>query len=302
MGLTDVKGPIQTFRWAGVHWTAGELFGRLLWVAIAVAIALLAAAFFQRFDPARERLGVARKKAGQAAVALAPGTATAEPLAPVAVARPARLPSPLTQRSSLPLLAAVRAELLLARAGLRWWWYIVAGGLIVAGALAPLPIGLGILLPAAWIWPLPLWSAMGAREARHDTARLVFSTPHPLRRQLAAVWCAGVMLAALTGSGVAGRLLVQGQLATLFAWCVGALFIPTLALALGTWSGSSRLFEALYFLLWYIGPLSHLPALDFMGATDAAVRAHVALIYLVGTLALGVLAVAGRARQLRRAA
>ena len=40
---------------------------------------------------------------------------------------------------------------------------------------------LGLLL-ALWLWPLPIWSAMGTRERRHNTGQLVFSTPRPVWR------------------------------------------------------------------------------------------------------------------------
>ena len=40
------------------------------------------------------------------------------------------------------------------------------------------------------------------------------------------------------------------------AWAVGALFIPTLALALGVWSGSGKLFEVVFLVLWYSAPCS----------------------------------------------
>ncbi|MNR56752.1 hypothetical protein D3C85_1773900 [compost metagenome] len=54
----------------------------------------------------------------------------------------------------------------------------------------------------------------------------------------------------------------------LLAWGTGILFIPTLALALGTLGGSKKLFEVIYMLWWYMGPLNHVPSLDFLGVSD----------------------------------
>jgi MYXO-CTERM domain-containing protein len=54
------------------------------------------------------------------------------------------------------------------------------------------------------------------------------------------------------------------------AWLAGALFIPSLALALGIWSGGSKTFEAIYVAWWYIGPAHQIPGLDFMGTTPAS--------------------------------
>ncbi|HEY0781371.1 MAG TPA: hypothetical protein VGE98_02870, partial [Thermoanaerobaculia bacterium] len=44
----------QTFRWDGIEWTAGAVAHRLAVASVAVGVALVAAAFFGRFDPARE--------------------------------------------------------------------------------------------------------------------------------------------------------------------------------------------------------------------------------------------------------
>lgn len=191
------------------------------------------------------------------------------------------------------------AELRLMLKGVSRWWYLVACGLIVAQLSAPLEATRQWIFPMAWIWPLLMWSAMGTRETRHRTDELIFSAAHALRRQLPATWLAGVIVAMLAGSGVAIRFLISGEWQNFLAWFVGALFIPSLALACGVWSGSSKLFEVIYTLLWYIGPLNRVPALDFMGATNEAIAAGMPVIYFSCTIALLVLAFAGRARQLR---
>jgi hypothetical protein len=59
---------------------------------------------------------------------------------------------------------------------------------------------------------------------------------------------------------------------SLAAWISAVLFIPSLALVLGIWSGSRIPFEALYTVWWYIGPAHHLPGIDFMGTTAASSR------------------------------
>jgi hypothetical protein len=107
------------------------------------------------------------------------------------------------------------------------------------------------------------------------------------------------LVAVLTGSGIALRLALDGAWAHLAAWGVGALFIPTLALALGIWSGSSKLFEALYVACWYLGPLQGLVELDFMGVSEAALAANIPQAYAVATGALLVAAVVGRWRKVR---
>jgi hypothetical protein len=56
----------------------------------------------------------------------------------------------------------------------------------------------------------------------------------------------------------------------------------------------------IYTLLWYIGPLNRVPALDFMGATNEAIAAGAPLIYFPCTIVLFAMAIAGRKRQLQK--
>ena len=81
---------------------------------------------------------------------------------------------------------------------------------------------------------------------------------------------------------------------------VGALFIPSLVLCLGVWTGSSKSFEFIYSLLWYIGPLNQVEPLDFMGVVPGSAEAGVWQIYLAFTVILSVLAFIGRKVQIQR--
>jgi hypothetical protein len=111
---------------------------------------------------------------------------------------------------------------------------------------------------------------MGCREALHATGTLLFSCEHNLSRQLPALWTAGVLLTLLTGAGVGARLFLSADWHSLAGWFAGALFIPSLALAFGVWTGGSIAFEALYTAWWYIAPGHQMPGLDFMGTTPTS--------------------------------
>jgi len=153
------------------------------------------------------------------------------------------------------------------------------------------------VLPLAWFWPVLLWSKLGTREATYNTEPVFFSAPHPLSRQLAATWLAGVMLSVMTGFAVALRLSIAGDAHGLAAWSVGAMFIPALALALGVWTRSGKAFEAIYTGVCY-AVIQQAAPLDFMGAVATAPR-HNPLIFAVLTLVLIALALLGRRQRLQ---
>jgi hypothetical protein len=286
------------FRWNGVEWTAGIVSERLAWTAAAFALVLCGAWFFDRFDPARSRgrWGARPRSVGAVTPAgLAPESATARPhIATSAHLTP--LASGALHSGAWPLVVA---ELRLALKGYRWWWYAVAGGLLIAQFAAPLDISRGPLLAVAWIWPTLVWSALGTREARFGTEQLLLSCARILLRQFPAAWFAGILVAALTGLGAAVRLALAGQSAGLLAWAAGVLFIPSLALALGVWSGTSKFFEGLYTALWYIGPVNRVAGVDFTGGANGPQAGRYALLYLVVAAILVVAAFFRRARQLR---
>jgi hypothetical protein len=291
---------LTTFRWEGIAWTAGAIAPRALWALLALAIGAFAALPFDRFDPARARRGAPGRGPRPADRAEPPGAGVAMPAA--AAASAARL-SPLgaDSRGSLParLLACVAAELKLSLGGLSRWWYAAWLLMAVVAVFLPLETARLRVLPLLWLWPILVWSPMGTREKRHGTDGVLFSSPHPLGLQFPAVWIAGALVAAASGLPIGARLALAGDAPGLLAWLVGAAFIPSLALALGVWTGSSRAFEALYTLAWYAGPLQPIPAIDFMGASRAAAEGGTPGGFAVATLALMALALAGRKRSLR---
>ena len=176
------------------------------------------------------------------------------------------LPEPHTVYKGLPPTAAVAgsatgrllaAEALILVRGTPWWWWAGAALLALAGLAVP-P---GPVLAIVWIWPVLLWSRLGTRR---EAGAILAAYPAP-RRRLLAEWAAGVLLAAATGALPAVRMLAGADLPGLAAWTAGALFIPALALALGTVTGAPRTFQAVYTVLWYM-LINDVAALDFMGA------------------------------------
>ena len=297
--MADKSARVATgFHWNGVDWTTEVVMQRLAWVAVAFVLVLCSAWFFDRFDPARLR----RKSGAMPHPEEAASPAGAEPELPPArghIATPVHItPLPSGRRHS-GFWRLLATELRLALKGYRWWWYAVAGGLLIAQFAAPLNAARGPLLAVAWLWPIFAWSALGARESRFGTQQLVFSCARILPRQLPAAWLSGVLVATFAGLGAGVRLALAGQGTGLIAWAAGALFIPSLALALGVWSGTSKFFEGLYTALWYTGPLNRVPGFDFTGSASGPRAGRYALLYLSLTLILVAAAFFRRARQLR---
>jgi hypothetical protein len=140
---------------------------------------------------------------------------------------------------------------------------------------------------------------MGIRERRHNTEQMVFSVPRPVFRQSLAMWLAGVILTVTAGSGAWIRLALMGNITGLLAWFVGVLFAPSMALALGAWVGNSRAFELVYALFWYIGVVNRIPAFDYVGVTSQGLAMGMPVVYLGISVALVVLGLIGRWRQVR---
>lgn len=295
LSFGQIAKPVSLFQWDGLAWTADIIALRLMWLAFAVAIVAVSALLFDRFDPSR---GKALREAADTRSAGAPGVLQ-EQNVPAAHATAANLTLLGPGQTQNRFLAILAAELRLMLKGQKWWWYAVAVGLAIASGVAPSANARGMVLAFAWIWPVLLWSSMGVRETREQTYQLIFSAPHPMARQLPAIWLAGVVVALLTGCGFGLRLFATGNMRGAMAWLIGALFIPTFALSLGVWSGTGKPFEILYTLLWYVGPLHAMPTLDFMGSTPATAATHYPLIYLGVAGLMAVAALGGRKRQLQ---
>ena len=299
----------KSFLWAGTRWTAPILLSRLMLLAVAFALALLAALFFDRFDPARASW-LPQKK---------PKAPKAIPADALPIPQDLRLPklpvgsladgprrhssvshlAPLARTGSRTrFFTMVVAEFKLLLRGHAWWWYLGAAGAFLGCLFSPLEAARSGVIVFAWLWPLLIWSQLGTREAMFSTGSLIFSAPHAVPRQLVATYAAGVLIAVLTGGGLGIHLAVARDFPGLAAWASGSLFIPALALALGVITGTRKFFEGLYTAWWYLGPLHHTPPFDFMGTTAMS---STPLRYLIATPALVLIAYVWRKVKLAQA-
>jgi len=291
---------LSTFTWNGMNWTPEVLQIRLLLVGVALGISLVASVRFSRFDPAQET-GKAREALPSDVLDIVEVQTSSE--GPMKESRLRPLGDEALKFRFFPMLFA-ECRLILKEYRqlpiLGMWGASASGALIIAGLILPLHVARSFLLPVTWILPVLIWSKLGTRETQHRTDQLVFSSANSLKHQLPAIWLAGVLLAMVTGSGVALNLAFYSDLPGVLALMVGAIFIPSLALCLGVWTGSSKPFELIYTLLWYIGPINRIEILDFMGVLVGSVEKGVWQLYLTITLILIGLAIIGRKWQIQR--
>ena len=284
---------IGTFKWMGIHWTPDLLFPRFIFLMIAVLLTLVSAFFFDRFDPSRQN---PKRPNGKTSVLESVRNSHHETVSVVrALSQPVHLTPLSTPANGFAFPRVLISEMKMLLKGQPWWWYAAAAGLFIAALINTPENVRAFVLPFAWLWPILIWSGLGNREIQHNAHQMVFSSASPLMRQLPAQWLAGFLMTALTGSGVAIKLLSAGDSGGLLAWMSAALFIPSFALALGVWSNSHKLFEVLYVTLWYLGPMNKIAAVDFLGANSGGNPGF----FIPFSVALILAAFIGRARQLQ---
>lgn len=300
------KWTLSTFEWPGLDWNVTRTGARLMWLGLAVFLLVPTRALFDRqmfVTPA----GVPRrhKKRGKGED---PVEGAGEPAGQLAALAPVTdgafagsfLSAGAGSAARWRFGALVVAELKLAFKGTSMWWYLVALGAALGCLFAPVNVARSFLFPLAWIWPILKWSPLGTRERQFGTDGFLYSAPAPVWRQLPATWLSGVLIAMATGSGMALKLAFSGDSAGLGGWLVGALFIPTMALCLGSLSGSGKLFEILYLILWYAGPVNAVPNLDYMSATAVAAVSGMPLVFLEVAALLAAVAVTAKYVLLRK--
>ena len=278
--VTPLDAP-KLFIWNGIAWTPDIYLSRLVFLALTIGLVMISALFFDRFNPSRLQ-PIKRTKNDSIAPTPAPALEVTPPssikLTPLA-----------STQTSFRFDALFVAELKLFLKGQRWWWYVIALGLVIAQLTSPLETT-RILLLVGWVWHILILSGLGNRENRFDTRQIVFSAPRPLLNQLPAAWLSAFVVTALLGSGALFKFIFMGETFSILGWLTGILFIPSLALALGVVTGSSKAFEVLY-IFWMYTLTQKFPALDFAGMTPEAP------LYFYVPLAIGLFALAIFARQ-----
>ncbi len=292
-GFLSLEEPLKTFVWQGVNWNIDMILGRMVWLLAALAIVIIAALLFRGFDhPAKVKsIGILSKFKKTRADKYATMIEShgeyerfdAKKLAPVSF--------------KFSFMNMVAYELKLMLKGQKWWWYMIQGFLIMGCIISPIAVTKSYFGPLSWFWPLLIWSSMGIREVRNCTHQIVFSSPYPLRRQFPATWLSGFIVALLSGSGMVVKFLMAGDVKAIPAWCVGAMFIPTLAYMLGIWTRTSKTFEGIYLVMMFAGLLNKVMVFDFIGVLDKSIEHGMPFKYLMISVLSVLIALYGRKRQ-----
>jgi ABC-type transport system involved in multi-copper enzyme maturation permease subunit len=306
VGFTKLDHPLHTFTWHGLEPSGGFVAARLVLILAAACLAVLPAVWFGRFDPARARpRGAPAPDSGQTPVPV-PATADAASQAARSPRSLAYRPlSPATARPGLAFGRLLAGEVrILVQGTSRWWWLVAAtvnaASLAVPASLVkPAGASTALLLSAAWIWPVLIWSRLGAQRHENGLETLLGAYP-AVYRQLAAEWAAGLALTAVAGLGPLLRMTVTADGPRVAAWIAGALFIPSLALLLGTASRTHRMFQASYLILWYAA-VNQLAAADYMGTVLAGGRPAGPPPLVIAGLALAMLTLTFVIRSARHA-
>jgi hypothetical protein len=286
---------LATFPWNGIHYSGELILSRLILICVAMGISILASVRFSRFDPDRKVGGISKIQ-----------NSKLEDLRikkkEINFFNNISL-NPLSDDSfGFRLLPVILAEVRLIFSEIKISPLFGLVGFILLGIIGlvlPLDMAQSLFISIVWVLPVLIWSKLGTRESRYRTDQLIFSSVNPLSRQFYSLWLTGVMVSILSGGGVALNLLFHGELVRLIALLVGALFIPSLALCLGVWTGSSKFFEFLYVLLWYLGPISGFIPLDYIGVFTQSLKIGIWKNYLVLTIILIGISIIGRKRQIQ---
>ncbi|WNS42534.1 Tat pathway signal protein [Paenibacillus sp. MMS20-IR301] len=286
MGILILEEPLRLFEWQGVNWTRALVSQQLLLLPLALLL-IAAAAFkfhgFREGDAAvRKNLNTDKEQSATDNNEIELDSFGGNPVSGVCIST---LPA-VDGKYSFPAL--VHAEWRLMMKSASRGWAIIAGSLFILCLAVPASVSAEWLIwPAVWIWPLTFWSGMGSRETCYQTEYLVASSPRYVYRQLTAVWLSGVMLAGISGGGMILRMILEGDAEHLLYTASAVILIPSLALACGVLTRTGRTFEVIYLIIWYLGPFSKLPYIDFLSiGTAGGEAAPGVLSYIMISIAM----------------
>jgi hypothetical protein len=146
---------------------------------------------------------------------------------------------------------------------------------------------------------LAVGTVLGTRSARNAAGTFpIFFRPTRsfAGRTLLAQWSAATLLGSSLCAGYIVRLAATDHPIEALACIAVVAATAGAALAFGTPAGASRPFEAVYLIVWYLGPINALPVVDFSGTIATAPVALTSICIGLTALFSSATAIARRVR------
>ncbi|MEG0472298.1 MAG: hypothetical protein RR588_08190 [Solibacillus sp.] len=261
---------VLTFTWEGIVWTKEMLISVFLWGFIAVCNILLAIVSFNRFQKQRQ---------------LTSGPKKQEVIELTRKQVDARVLSPVQFEQSIYYARLIIGEWKVLLRGYSKWLY----GILIISIILSFALPMNILIswsPLFMLFPLAIWSKMGTVDTTNRTEQLILSTFNASIKYFI-TWLSGLFITLIYSFGFVLRLSLAGDTRAGIAYVIGIMFIVTLAITLGYFTKSRRVFESIYLLLWYMGPVNQIPYLDFAGlSTNHSLQYFIISIFLMGSVVI----------------
>lgn len=284
VGVTVSNTTLDTFYWQGLNYSALDYLPILLIFLIALVLLLAAIVCFDRFKLAPQDKSAVTQ--GRVSIYLK------------------HLSSPLNvlftrATAYFAFTRLIRLEFMLIIRGWPVWWYLLIIALVVAQLIISVDILRTVVLPISWLICVLALSPLGQRETQHKAQQLVFNAPTLMKQQFLAMIAAGTLLLLMVASGALLRFALLGDMFSIVILLSGALLIVLLALVCGILTKTSRTFEIVFTILWYIGPLNQVTYLDFIGVNVELSKAiNAPLVFTLAASFLLVIAYMARRKQI----
>lgn len=255
IGISSIKEGrvLNQFVWQGADYSTFSLLPLLHSVLLAGAILLLSITCFDRYKTSSNVNGAGNDNRFVRFIS-----------------KNAKKINTLLSRMCAPFIftniAYQEAKLLVSEKS--YWWSLSLIILWLVQWLLPLNIVVEMVLPASFLVAGLMLASLGQREEEHKVSELLGSVSVLMSKQFPAMFLAAVALLVLTISGAVFRLIASGDLLMLFAVMSGAILISALAIFLGTIFKTARVFEIIYTLFWYMGPMSRFEYFDYIGISN----------------------------------
>lgn len=156
-----------------------------------------------------------------------------------------------------------------------------------------------IILPGLLLLGALVISSLGQREKSQGTQDFLINAPLLLKVQYPAMVLAGLLFFTVISLPSLILLVASGQLYASGLLIAGYFCIVNAAILLGTLSRSNKVFEIIFVIVWYMGPISHFTYFDFIGVEpQLSEQIHATSIFFCIGLLMNILGVLVRKRTL----